>query len=524
MGGLNANLILQAGQPLATPVNSFGQMYAQAQQAKQQKLMQTAALQEQQQEQQLKQVQLQNAQATQVQQQGVLQALQGTNGDVNAAIELLKKQGNPQAFVLEKHKADAEKATAELGDIQQKVAGQKAKLQADNLGHVASLVTSLDSTPDALKPIKYAGARQVAISNGWATPDQLPEQWNDQTAQQVQALGQSAITAKDQLQMRLDQGKAAETTRHNLTTEQQGQVNSDLTKQRDLNTAQNQLIERLQRDKQLGIENSRLGLEAKRVGLESARVGLEGQRIKQTAVEGDPMSALNAGELKQAQMIASGDAKKLPQGARNGRNSLINQAAYQLAAQNGTDLTDELYTTKQDFLSSKGQANQRLKSITRVMGHLEDFDQNNAKLGTSILDAVGIHGATTKQVALGKDVTAIAEEWKTLIKGNASLEAHKELLDGLKSPYPQVRQGAANEIKRLMSEQFRGDYQSFKSGTGQELPVDRLFDQTTKQRLAKSGYLPGQMNPQQGSPQGGGVPAVGGSFNGEKVLKVTRVK
>lgn len=523
MGGLNANIILQAGQPAATPVNSFGDMYAKAMQQKQQRTMQAAALQTQQMEMQQKQMELQQAQANHVQQQGVLQALQGSNGDVNAAIELLKKQGNPQAFVLEKHKADAEKSVAELGKIQQDVAASKAKQQEQQLGHVSSLVAGISDAPEALQPIKYQAARQVALANGWATPDQLPEVWNEQTKQQIGALGQSAISAKDQLQYKLDQGKAAESTRHNLTTEQ-------LTGERNSQQAQNEQLQRLLQERgqnqQQAYQQAELKQGNARLQLEAKRVGMEGQRLKQQAVQDDPLSGLNQGELKQAQMIASGDAKKLPQGARNGRNSLINQAAYQLAAQNGAELTDELYTTKQDYLSSKGQGNQRLKSIGRVMGHLEDFDQNNQKLGFSPLDAVGIHGKTTNQANLGKDVSAIAEEWKTLIKGNASLEAHRELLQGLDSPYQGVRQGAANEIKRLLSEQFRGDYQSFKTGTGQELPVDRLFDETTKQRLGKSGYLPSQMNPQGGSSSGGpaGVPTVGGSFNGEKVLKVTRIK
>lgn len=525
MSGLNANIILQAGQPPSTPLNSFGQMYAQAMQAKQQRAMQAAQLQNQQMEAQQKQLELQQAQANQVQQQGVLQALQGSNGDVNAAIELLKKQGNPQYLALEKHKADAEKSVAELGKIQQDVAASKAKTQSEQLGHVSSLVAGISDAPEAIQPIKYQAARQVALSNGWATPDQLPEQWNEQTKQQISALGQSAITAKDQLQMKLDQGKAAETTRHNLTTEQ-------LTGERNTQVAQNEQLQRLLQERgqnqQQAYQQAELKQGNARLQLEGARVGMEGQRLKQQAASDDPVSTLSAGELKQAQMIASGDSKKLPQGARSGRNSIINQAAYQIAAQNGTDLTDELYTTKQDYLSSKGQANQRLKSIGRVMGHLEDFDQNNQKLGTSLLDAVGIHGQTTNQVNLGKDVSAIAEEWKTLIKGNSSLEAHRELLDGLKSPYQKVRQGAADEIKRLMSEQFRGDFQSFKTGTGQELPTDRVFDPTTQQRLGKAGYLPSQLNPPSGggSSSGGtaGVPSVGGSFNGEKVLKVTRIK
>lgn len=521
MGGLNANIIFQAAQQ--PQINDFGKMYQAAQQQKQQQAMQAAALQSQQLEAQQKQIELQNAQANQVQQQGVLQALQGSQGDVNAAIEILKKQGNPQYLALEKHKAEAEKETLANKKVMDELAKSQAEQQATKLGHIASLTSGIEDLPEALQGTAYQARRALAIQAGYATPETLPADWNPQTAQIVKGFQQNAITAKDQIDLKLKAQQQAqqainqdrsfgETQRHNVTTEGL--------------TATGQQQQAAYQNAQLGQGQARLQLEAKRVGLEGQRVGLEGQRLKQQAVADDPVSALSQGELEMAKAMASGEKKLLPQSARTGRNKIINEAAYMIAQQNGVPLTDELYKTHQDYMSSTGQANQRLKSTARVMGHLEDFDQNNEKLGTSLLDAVGIHGKTSNQVNLQKDVTAIAEEWKTLIKGNASLEAHRELLDGLQSPYKGVRQAAANEIKRLMSEQFRADNQAYKTGTGKELPVDRIYDPTTQQRLAKAGYLPNQMNPQGGSSSGGpaGVPSVGGVFNGEKVLKVTRIK
>lgn len=515
MGGLNANIILQAGQPSATPVNSFGQMYAQAMQAKQQRAMQSAQLQNQQMEAQQKQIELQQAQANQVQQQGVLQALQGTSGDVNAAIELLKKQGNPQAFVLEKHKADAEKATAELGQVQQKVAESKAKIQSENLGHVASLVQSLKDTPEALQPIKYAAARQVALSNGWATPDTLPEQWNPQTAQQVEALGQSAISAKDQLQMKLDQGKAAETTRHNLTTEGISQTNTDLTKQRDVNNAQNQLIERYQRDAELKqqqqYQNAELGMRKQGLALEGARVGMEGQRLKQQQGQDDPASTLSSGEKNMVDQIIKGETKMPPAGARNSSAARIRAAAFQL----DPSLNDERYTVNQSFKGGK-DANE-IGGITRILGHLDQYAKQSDSLGNS----AGLLFHLPNSAGIRQTTSAISEEFGKLVKGGAltQTEAAQREHD-LLSPVKATRDNAINSLKDLMGSQFEAKFQKYKTATGQDLDTSKFFDAKTQQRLQKQGLNPGGGS----SGEPGSVPAVGGSFNGEKVLKVTRIK
>jgi hypothetical protein len=507
MGGLNANLIFQAAQP--APVNDFGKMYQAAQQQKQQKAMQAAALQSQQLEAQEKQIQLQNAQANQVQQQGVLQALQGSQGDVNAAIEILKKQGNPQAFVLEKHKSEAEKATAELGKVQQEIATSKQKQQAENLNHVASLTSGIEDLPEAIQGTAYQARRALAIQAGYATAETLPPDWTPQTAQIVKGFQQNAITAKDQIDLKLKAQQQAqqainqdrsfgETQRHNVTTE-------GLTATGQQQTAAYQ-------NAQLVQGQTRLQLEAKRVGLEGQRVGLEGQRIKQQQSTDDPASTLSAGERNMVEQIIKGETKMPPAGSRNSSAARIRAAAFQL----DPSLNDERYTVNQSFKAGKDSND--IGSITRVLGHLDQYAKQSDSLGNS----AGLLFHLPNSAGIRQTSSAIAEELGKLVKGGAltQTEAAQREHD-LMSPIKATRDGAINSIKDLMGSQFEAKFQKYKTATNTDLDPSKFFDKQTQQRLQKQGLTPG------GSSSGGpaGVPSVGSVLpNGEKVLKVTRIK
>jgi hypothetical protein len=507
---------MQAGNPLQTQPADFRNMYAQAVQAKQARAMQAAQLQSAQQQQQMGQMQMQAAQQAQEDEQKARALYAG--GAKPTDEQLYAAVGPKSASAIIESRLKAEKAVKEGQKTDAEIA-EKGSLRANHaanfMGHLAF-------------GVKQAGYSQVAIADAIRTASEAGY------GQQAQQLQQALAQQPDMLPQLLDQAISRSPEVQTQLREESDKQSLAEQRKEQAGTAKTRLqIEQQNADTQarnsaqsLQQGNARLALEARRVGYEGQRVGMEGKRLQQQAIQADPISALSPSELEQAQLMATGEKKLLPQSARTGRNKIINDAAYTIAQQNGVPLSDTLYKTHQDFTSSTGQANQRMKSITRVMGHLEDFDANNQKLGTSYLDMVGVHGKTPNQVNLNKDATAISEEWKTLIKGNSSLAAHTELLQGLESPYQKVRQGAANEIKSLLSEQFRGDYQAYKAGTGRELPVDRIFDAKTQQRLSKEGYLPNQMNPQGAPPQGaGGVPTVGSVLpNGEKVLKVVKKK
>jgi hypothetical protein len=507
MGGLNANIILQAGQPAQTPVNSFGDMYAKAMQQKQQRTMQAAALQTQQMEMQQKQMELQQAQANHVQQQGVLQALQGSNGDVNAAIEILRKQGNPQYLALEKHKAETEKEVLENKQKADALAKSAAEQQAQKLGHIASLTAGIEDLPEALQGTAYMSRRQLAIQAGYATPDSLPAVWNEQTKQIVSGLRDNALSAKDQIDLKLKSQAQAQTAMNE-------DRNFGQTVKRDDQTAQNQLLTRLLQERgqnqTANYQQQEIGLRKQQLGLEGQRVGMEGQRLKQQAASDDPVSALSAGERNMVEQIIKGETKMPPAGARNSTAARIRAAAFQL----DPNLNDERYTVNQSFKAGKDATD--VGSITRILGHLDQYSKQSESLGNS----AGLLFHLPNSAGIRQTSSAISEEFGKLVKGGAltQTEAAQREHD-LLSPVKATRDGAINSLKDLMGSQFEAKFQKYKTATGQDLDPSKFFDKATQERLKKQNLVPGSSS---GGPAG--VPTVGGSFNGEKVLKVTRIK
>jgi hypothetical protein len=502
MGGLNPNIILSAGQPAATPVNSFGQMYAQAVQAKQQRAMQAAALQNQQQEAQLKAVQLQNEQMNSQQQQGVVQALQSSNGDMTAAIELLRKQGNPQYLALEKHKAEAEKETLENKQKQDALAKSAAEQQAQKLGHVASLTSGIEDLPEALQGAAYQSRRALAIQAGYATPDTLPAVWNDQTKQVVAGLRDNALSAKDQIDLKLKAQAQAQTAMNE-------DRNFSQTVKRDDNTARNEFESRLLQERGQNLTDSR---EKQRIQLEQKRVGMEGQRLKQQAAQDDPVSTLSAGERNMVDQMIKGETKLPPAGARNSSAARIRAAAFQL----DPSLSDERYTVNQSFKAGKDSND--IQTITRILGHLDGYEKESGKVGNSVGLLTGI--GTPGTAGIRKYSQAISDEFGKLVASKA-LTQHEaaQMEHDLLSPVAGTRANAINAVKDLMGSQFEAKFQKYKTATGQELDTGKFFNAKTQERLQKQSITPA------GSSSGGpaGVPTVGGTFNGEKVLKVTRI-
>lgn len=211
------------------------------------------------------------------------------------------------------------------------------------------------------------------------------------------------------------------------------------------------------------------------------------------------------------QMI-KGETKLPPPGARNNSAARLRAAAFQL----DPNLNDERYTVNQSFKAGKDSND--IGSITRVMGHLDQYSKNSGKLGFSPGLLAGV--TTPGNTGLKQDVNAISEEFGRLVKGGAlTQEQSAHFQHGLQSPIPSVRDATINEVKGLLGSQFEAKFQKFKTATGQDLDPSKFFDKQTQERLQKQNLIPGSSS---GGPAA--VPTVGGSFNGEKVLKVTRIK
>lgn len=212
------------------------------------------------------------------------------------------------------------------------------------------------------------------------------------------------------------------------------------------------------------------------------------------------------------QMI-KGETKLPPAGARNSSAAKLRAAAFQL----DPSLNDERYTVNQSFKA--GKDSQDIGSITRILGHLEGYANESGKVGNSLGLLTGI--GTPGTAGIRKYSQAISDEFGKLVAGKAMTQSEAAQMEhDLLSPAASTRQNAVTALKDLMGSQFEAKFQKYKTATGQDLDPSQFFDAKTQQRLQKQGLNPG------GSSSGGpaGVPSIGGSFNGEKVLKVTRIK
>lgn len=525
MGGLNPNIILSIGQNAQQqqPPNLLGQ-YQQIQQIQANKM----AMQAQQQnmmlagiKQQSAQVELGQQQLAAKQQQQAVEALSNAGGDVDKATAQLLAVGNPQGLTLQKHRQEVMKQMVDMQKTTADMQKTQAETQMNKLGHAASLMQGVLDAPPEMQGQVYQARRALALQAGFATPDQLPEVWNDQTKQQISGLQQQAISAKDQIQQKLEASKAVEQIRHNSAEEQ-------LTQFRDINTAQNQganlaetsryhNIEAKQRGQQIAIEGTNAQTARASLGLRQA----EFAQNYGAGGEGAGNSPLPGAMETIAQQVANGE-KKLPRGMK-GYNA-ISMRAQAL----NPNLGDQTYTTVQSYLSADGKESQKLSGITRVLGHIDEYQKNSQNLGFSPGLAAGM--STTGNAGLKQDATAITEEFGRLVKNGALTEGEaKHYESSLLSSRQGIRDVAIKDLKNLLGSQFETSFQNYTKATGQPLPVGKMFDADTQKRLAAnypqltSGAAAGPAA-SPGVTAAPGVPSVGAMFNGEKVLKVTRVK
>jgi hypothetical protein len=86
-----------------------------------------------------------------------------------------------------------------------------------------------------------------------------------------------------------------------------------------------------------------------------------------------------------------------------------------------------------------------------------------------------------------------------------------QIQNNLKSGSASVRRDAANELMQLVSGKVTGLKKRYENGTGMQFDNSLLTPEVQK-----------ATQPAQAAPKG--VPSVGAMFNGEKVLKVTKVQ
>jgi hypothetical protein len=484
MGGLNPNIILSIGQNAQQqqPPNLLGQYQAiqqiqankMAMQAQQQNMMLAGI------KQQSAQVELGQQQLAAQQQQQAVEALSNAGGDVDKATAQLLAVGNPQGLTLQKHRQDVIKQMADIQKAKADMDRTQAETQINKLGHAAALMSGvLDEKPE-LQGQVYQARRALAIQSGLATPDDLPEVWNDQTKQKLAGMQDAALNAKDKLQQKLEAAKAVEQIRHNSAEEQ-------LTQFRDVNTAQNQSANLAESTRYHNIEAKQRGQQISIEGMnaQTARGRLLLSQKENGQQFGDPLQGMSQAQMNMAQKYANGDFKLPPAGSRAPGAQAIRQAALAL----NPNLSDDTFTVKHDFNDPKGKGGSNLATIGRIVGHIGRFEKNSGAMSAMESGSYGMGATLTgKQKDTAIDAHGISAELEKLVSGGVGTkEQVQEWQHALRSTTASVRQEAINEISQLVGSQYEAMNQTYKAQTQEDLPLAKYVTPAGRQWLKAKG-------------------------------------
>jgi hypothetical protein len=254
--------------------------------------------------------------------------------------------------------------------------------------------------------------------------------------------------------------------------------------------------------KQHGIQNQyekqRIANSTGELGVQRGNLAIRQRQFSQeygAGGEGAGSTPLPGALETMAQQVANGE-KKLPRGMK-GYTAITARAQFI-----NPGLGDQTYNTVQSFLNADGKESQKLGGITRVLGHVEQYKQDSSKLGYSLATSLGMNVPTN--ASLHKTLGAVSNELGRLVEQQAITESDKaHWMSGLDSGNPKTRDATIESMRKILGSQFENSWQNYRKATNKELPVERVFDKDTRERLAK--FYPELM---QGQGQGS-APAVG---------------
>jgi hypothetical protein len=175
-----------------------------------------------------------------------------------------------------------------------------------------------------------------------------------------------------------------------------------------------------------------------------------------------------------------------------------------LASQMDPSFTTDRKDTIHDF--KNGEAGKNLTDLTMLRGHMDRFLKNSAETGT-LGTFNPFSTSNAKLQADAKDVAAVTN--RLVNKGVLSKYQAQQYHDMLGGHTQGPRDAAAQEMFDLATEKITALVDKYEKGTGQKIP-DAMLKNTGVGSDSKSS---GKSS----------LPAVGSSFNGAKVLKVTRI-
>ena len=146
------------------------------------------------------------------------------------------------------------------------------------------------------------------------------------------------------------------------------------------------------------------------------------------------------------------------------------------------------YDTKQAFDNPKNKQSQNLGTISRIVGHINRFEENSAKMGMDPIYGMAGANLTGLQKSLSEDSNAIAAELEKLVSGGVGTQSQtKQWQSDLRSSFSGVRKQAINEISKLAGSQFESMNQTYKTGTGKDLPLEKYVTGEGRKWLQKNG-------------------------------------
>lgn len=292
----------------------------------------------------------------------------------------------------------------------------------------------------------WPNTRAIAIQNG-INPQEVPEQYpGDAWVAQAHA---QTMTQQQTLEAHLNQQKADETKSHDIADEANTAAQRAETAKKDTSEAAYQRGE-------LAVQQGKLSLD----------------KQKQSVEQGGSIEAM-------AQQIASGDVKK----PTVTRNNPFNEAVLKRAYEINPNLTDEAYTTKQDFLSSKGKANLQVQSLNKLSAHLDELQSASGNAGFS---PVGFTAAG-KDLRLAEQLFS-KEDVKFLSGAGVGTEGELNgLIEKIHSPVQSVRDSAIDTLSKFTSDAARQLGDQYERGTKQKFDPNQHFTPTTVSMMQKHG-------------------------------------
>lgn len=260
------------------------------------------------------------------------------------------------------------------------------------------------------------------------------------------------------------------------------------------------------------VEQARLNQEAQNINLRAREFSLRTQEFNQKY--GDAVGQLSPTNLAIAKKLAVGDFNPAQLGRLPGKEAIIAGAI----ALN-PNWTPQTFETKESFTNPEKLQAKNLGTISRIVGHIGRFEKNSQSLGVAPLYGVaGVNfGGTAKSIS--EDAHAISAELEKLASGGVGSEGQiKSWQADLRSTLPGVRQKAVDEISHLVGSQYEGMAQTYKAGTGFDLPVKKFLTPDAQAWMTSKGINIATSSEAAPSTAPAGSPMTATGPNGHKIV------